>query len=81
MLLILNKTAVERGLFKSTYYRSYSESEEVDNGKKIYFANPLYQKNVLKKDLSDYNKLDDNGFIKEGEHITDEDVLWVNVLK
>ena len=73
--VILNRTAVERGLFKSTYYRSYSESEESENGNKIYFANPLYQKNVLKKDLSDYNKLDDNGFIREGEHITDEDVI------
>jgi DNA-directed RNA polymerase II subunit RPB2 len=73
--VILNRTAVERGLFKSTYYRSYSESEESENGNKIYFANPLYQKNVLKKDLSDYNKLDDNGFVKEGEHITDEDVI------
>ena len=67
--VILNRTAVERGLFKSTYYRSYSESEESENGNKIY------QKNVLKKDLSDYNKLDDNGFVKEGEHITDEDVI------
>ena len=73
--VILNRTAVERGLFKSTYYRSYSESEESENGNKIYFANPLYQKNVLKKDLSDYNKLDDNGFIRVGEHITDEDVI------
>ena len=36
---------------------------------------PLYQKNVVKKDLSNYSKLDDNGFIKEGEHITDEDII------
>ena len=73
--VMINKTAIDRGLFKSTYYRSYSESEESENGQKIYFANPLYQKNVMKKDLSDYNKLDDNGFIKEGEHITDEDII------
>ena len=73
--VIINKNAIDRGLFKSTYYRSYSESEEVEKGKKIFFANPLYQKNVIKKDISNYSKLDDNGFIKEGEHITDEDVI------
>ena len=79
--VILNKTAVERGLFKSTYYRSYSVSEEVEKGQKIYFANPLYQKNVLKKDLSDYNKLDDNGFVKVGEHVTDEDIIIGKCMK
>ena len=51
MLLLLNKTAVNRGLFKSVYYRSYSSSEENEKGQKIYFANPLYQKNVVKKEL------------------------------
>jgi len=73
--VMINKSAIDRGLFKSTYYRSYSESEESENGNRIYFANPLYQKNVMKKDLSNYSKLDDNGFIKEGEHITDEDII------
>ena len=30
---------------------------------------------LLKKNLSNYSKLDDNGFIKEGEHITDKDII------
>jgi DNA-directed RNA polymerase II subunit RPB2 len=73
--VIINKSAVNRGLFKSIYYRSYGSEEEISKGQKIYFANPLYQKNVVKKDLSNYSKLDDNGFIKEGEHITDKDII------
>jgi DNA-directed RNA polymerase II subunit RPB2 len=73
--VIINKSAVNRGLFKSVYYRSYSSEEEISKGQKVYFANPLYQKNVVKKDLSNYSKLDDNGFIKEGEHITDKDII------
>ena len=73
--VIINKTAVQRGLFKSTYYRSYGAEEEIKSGEKVYFANPLNQKNVVKKDLSNYNKLDDNGFIKEGEHVDDKDII------
>jgi len=73
--VIINKSAVDRGLFKSTYYRSYGSEEEIKKGQKVYFANPLYQKNVVKKDLSNFSKLDDNGFIREGEHVTDKDII------
>ena len=73
--VIINKSAVNRGLFKSVYYRSYSSEEEISKGQKVYFAIPLYKKNIVKKDLSNYSKLDDNGFIKEGEHITDKDII------
>jgi len=73
--VIINKSAVDRGLFKSIYYRSYDSSEEISKNIKTYFANPLYQKNIVKKDLSNYSKLDDNGFIREGEHVTDKDII------
>jgi len=73
--VIINRTAVERGLFKSTYYRSYGSEEEIKGGEKVYFANPLKEKNIVKKELSNYDKLDDNGFIKEGEHIDDKDII------
>ena len=75
MRYYLNKYAVQRGLFKSIYYRSYDSSEEISKNVKTYFANPLYQKNIVKKDLSNYSKLDDNGFIREGEHVTDKDII------
>ena len=73
--VIINKSAVNRGLFKSIYYRSYGSEEEIVKGQKVFFANPLFLKNIVKKDLSNYSKLDDNGFIKEGEHVTDKDII------
>ena len=79
--VIINKSAVERGIFRSIYYRSYGDTEEIDKGNKIYFANPLNQKNVVKKDLSRYDKLDDNGFVREGEHITDKDIIVGKCMK
>ena len=75
--LILNQCSIDRGLFKSFYLRSYTEEEEYSFGKKIYFANPLLEKNVHKIDSNKhkYKYLDENGFIKENTHITDKDIF------
>jgi len=72
--VILNETSVQRGLYNSLYLRSYVESEEDENGKHVYFANPLLETNTINK-KGKYDKLDDNGFIKEGEYITDSDTI------
>ena len=73
--IIINKSSIDRGLFKSYYYRSYEDSEEYKNDNIIEFSNPLLRKNILKKDISNYSKLDDNGVIKEGSYVTDTDVI------
>ena len=72
--LIINKTSIERGLFKSLYYRSYSDGETNDRTQ-VYFANPMYEENVIVKDLENYNKLDKNGFVFEGSYVDHNDVL------
>lgn len=73
--VILNKTSVERGMFQSIYYRSYEESEEAKFGVVSSFANPKYQKNVKKKDLSKFSKLDENGFVKENTYVDHNDAF------
>ena len=73
--VILNSSSVERGMFKSLYFRSYEDSEEIVKGKKVYFGNPSLEKNIQKLELGKYEKLDDNGFIKEGVYITDNDII------
>ncbi len=73
--IILNKSSIDRGLFKSLYYRSYEDEETNDGGKKVYFSNPSMEKNIQEKNIGKYSKLDDNGFIKEGEYITDKDII------
>ena len=73
--IILNKSSIDRGMFKSLYYRSYEDKESNEKGKKVYFANPTMEKNVHKLDPGKYNNLDDHGFIKEGSYITDDDII------
>lgn len=73
--VILNKSSVERGMFNTVYFRSYEDSEEIKNNTTTKFANPKYQKNVRKKNLSSFSKLDDNGFVKVGEYVTPDDMI------
>ena len=79
--VLLNKTSVDRGMFKSLYYRSYEDSEKDENGKKEYFSNPLMEKNIHKLNPGKYSNLDDHGFIKEGTYVTDSDVLCAKCFK
>ena len=73
--VIVNKTSVERGMFQNVYFRSYEDSEESTNGITTKFCNPKYQKNVMNTGTKNYDKLDDNGFIRENTIITDNDVF------
>lgn len=73
--VILNKTSVQRGMFQTVYFRSYEDSEELVNNETTHFGNPKNRENVQKKDLSSFSKLDDNGFVKEGEYITGDDMI------
>ena len=79
--LILNQSSIERGMFQSLYFRSYDDEEEIGKDGKHYFANPMFEKNIQKLNPDKYTKLDDNGFIKENETITDEDVIIAKCLK
>ena len=67
--VILNKSSVQRGMFQSVYFRSYEDSEEIKQNVSSKFANPKYQPNVRKNNLSSFSKLDVNGFVKEGEYV------------
>jgi DNA-directed RNA polymerase II subunit RPB2 len=73
--VILNESSIQRGLFKSLYFRSYEDSESSEGNKRIYFGNPKTEKNVEKTNMAKFDKLDDNGFVKEGEYITDKDII------
>ena len=74
--VILNKSSVERGMFQSVYYRSYEDSEEVqENGDKIYFGNPKYQTNIKKNTVVNYDCLDEGGFALEGKYVTSSDAI------
>ena len=74
--VILNQSSIERGMFQSLYYRSYEDSEEVlPSGERVYFGNPEYQTEVEKSSTVNYGKLNEHGFVREGEYVTDTDAI------
>lgn len=73
--ILVNKGAIERGLFNTTYFTMYEGHEEVNNETHSKFAN-IEKNNVsgLKQGY-DYSMLDDNGLVKENTEITDKTIL------
>jgi len=79
--VILNKTSVQRGMFQTVYFRSYEDSEEMTQSTVTKFGNPKNLPNVQKKNLEKFDKLDDNGFVKEGEYVTADDMITGKYIK
>ena len=79
--IIINKSSIDRGMFKSMYFRSYEDDEEATNNDVSVFGNPQTTKNSLKETELDYSKLDENGIIKVGEEVTPDDVITCKITK
>ena len=73
--VIINKTSLDRGMFQSLYYRSYFNEEEDNNGQKVEFGNPKYRGNISQKIMINFDKLDENGFVREGEYVDSNDAI------
>ena len=73
--VILNKTSIDRGMFQSVYYRSYEDNEEMEGDHKVYFGNPNHKNDIKKTSTINFDKLDANGFVKEGSHVDSNDAI------
>tara|TARA_B100000035_G_scaffold95273_1_gene80738 strand:+ start:11642 stop:16501 length:4860 start_codon:yes stop_codon:yes gene_type:complete len=78
--VLINEGALQRGLFRTTYYTTYETHEErtktEDQISETIFSNIENTPNVIgiKSDCF-YDKLDSNGLIKEGTPVNDKTVL------
>lgn len=72
--LIINKAAIDRGLFQITAYKSMSATEKtIDDSESFMFANPakLLENGEMVSGIkqANFSLLDDDGFIKEESYI------------
>jgi DNA-directed RNA polymerase II subunit RPB2 len=77
--IIINKSALDRGLFKTTYYKTIESTEdETVSQEKIIFCNPIElmnEGNDINIKVLDYSQLDGNGFIKENTYVDEDTIL------
>jgi hypothetical protein len=82
--ILFNRTSIERGLFRSLAFRSYSTQEEEDPITKANYvvANPSQVSAWTDLKMgADYSQLDENGIIREKAVIHDKTVLVARYLK
>ncbi|UYV74360.1 POLR2B [Cordylochernes scorpioides] len=73
--IIFNTSSIQRGLFRSYSYRSYTEIEDKQNFQAIEtFEKPCKKSCLMIKDAN-YDKLDEDGIISPGTRVSKNDVL------
>ena len=75
--VLINEGALQRGLFRTTYYSVYESHEERSDASSKRFINindtPLTVRGIKKE--HDYSKLDEYGLVKEGTEMNDRTVI------
>ena len=74
--IMINRASLERGLFRSEFYRTYKDEEKKNqaSGEEERFCrpNPLTTRHMK---LACYDKLGPDGIVPENTYVTQEDVL------
>jgi len=74
--IIFNQSSIDRGLFSSTFYRTYKEEEKKNqlSGEEDKFCKPDVNKLLYPKPCN-YSILDDDGFVPKDTYVTDGDII------
>ncbi|KAK0865402.1 DNA-dependent RNA polymerase II [Friedmanniomyces endolithicus] len=73
--VIMNQSSIDRGLFRSLFYRAYLDQEKrVGMSVVEQFEKPL-RAETMKMKQGTYDKLDDDGLVAPGARVSGEDIL------
>ncbi len=74
--LMINRASLERGMFRSIFYRTYKDEEKKNqsSGEEEKFCRPDGDMTKHMK-YANYEKLGENGFVPENTYVTSNDIL------
>jgi hypothetical protein len=74
--VMINRAAIDRGLFRSTFYRTYKDEEKKNqaSGEEERFCRPDPAQTKQMK-LANYSKLGVDGLVPENQYVGNDDVL------
>ena len=74
--ILFNQSSIDRGMFQSVFYRCYRSEEQKNQltGEEDKFCKPDLR-NVLFPKPCNYDKLEDNGFVKENTFVDENDII------
>ncbi|KAK3078456.1 DNA-dependent RNA polymerase II, partial [Coniosporium uncinatum] len=73
--VIMNQSSIDRGLFRSLFYRAYSDQEKrVGMATVENFEKPM-RADTIRLKHGTYDKLDDDGIVAPGVRVSGEDII------
>ncbi|PSS05448.1 hypothetical protein PHLCEN_2v3828 [Hermanssonia centrifuga] len=73
--VIMNQSSIDRGLFRSMYYRSYMDLEKKSGVQQLEEFEKPTRENTLRMKHGTYDKLEDDGLIAPGTGVNGEDII------
>lgn len=73
--VIMNQSSIDRGLFRSLFYRSYQDSQKKVGMNVVEEFEKPTRTEVIRMKHGTYDKLDDDGIIQPGVRVSGEDII------
>lgn len=73
--VIMNQSSIDRGLFRSIYYRSYMDLEKKSGIQQLEEFEKPSKDTTLRMKHGSYDKLEDDGLIAPGTGVVGEDII------
>ena len=73
--VIMNQSSIDRGLFRSLYYRTYIEQEQNVSAQALETFEKPIKSQTLRMRHGTYDKLDDDGIVAPGVRVSGEDII------
>lgn len=75
--VIVNQSAIDRGLLRTFFYRTYKDEEKKNSTtlSEEKFCNPKNIDGITGLKYGDYDKLEDNGVVKPGTYVGPDDII------